>query len=233
MTKPYRIILIAYLILTLIGFFSPFIFFCENQLKWSLDIVKTISIFSASIMALFYFDPFGIRKSNVQKQHENVMEVLEYLFQQKLRIVTQSNHPDIKWQNQVYYQHLTLIEIKKTLTNKEHKIFIDFPILIELNSFIDENEKIIDLKNSLYTPKKISEKMNFLSFNSAARTSNEYENHSVVHWGHIKKELRINDELNGEQMTLRNLLTQYHHLIDECIIWLNKNSFSIESLNIK
>ena len=67
MTKSHKRVLILYLLIIVVGILTPYLFRWDDKLKWSLDIARTISIISASILALFYFDPFGIRKNNLAK----------------------------------------------------------------------------------------------------------------------------------------------------------------------
>src|ERR1700754_4591597 len=101
MTTIHKKILTLYLLTILVGAIVPFLLPWEDKLKWSLDIVKTISILSASILALFYFDPYEIRKNNLAKQHENVIQILEKTFTQRILAETESSVPKLK----VFSQH--------------------------------------------------------------------------------------------------------------------------------
>lgn len=115
------------------------------------------------------------------------------------------------------------------------KEYLDYPVLLNLENFSEQTNELIELKNSLFTPKSISEKMFFLEFNIASQTGKMYENFSIVTWGgvHNIDQDKLYDRINDKELTLRLLFQNYRGLINECISWLETNSFSTKQLNIK
>lgn len=234
MTKKHKIILTFYLLTILAGTLIPFIFCWEEKLKWSLDIARTISIISASILALFYFDPFGIRKSNLAKQHENVIAILEKTFTQRIWADTESSKPNSI--PKIISQHfMTTKHLKFIFKDDSAKEYINYPVLLNLENFIDQTKELTELKNSIFTPKSISAKMKFLEFYSVSRTGNKYESFSIVTWGGglEKDQDKLYDQINNEKLTLKVIFEKYQDLINESINWLETNSFSTKQLNVK
>lgn len=234
MTKTYKRILIIYLLIILVGTLIPFLFCWEEKLKWSLDIARTISIISASILALFYFDPFGIRKGNLAKQHENVIQILEKVFTQRILAEIESSNPSsiqrMFSQNFMTKRHLEFI-FKDDPANE----YLNYPILLDIDNFIDQTKELTELKNSIFTPRSISEKMSFLEFFSVSRTGNKHESFAIVTWGggQNKDRDKLFDQINQQTLTLEHVFRNYQDLIEECINWLETNSFSTKQLNVK
>lgn len=234
MTKTHKRILIFYLLIIAVGFVLPFLLCWDQKLKWSLDIAKTISILSASILALFYFDPFGIRKSNLAKQHDNVIQILEKTFTQRILADTESSEPNKP--SKMFSQHfMTTKHLDFIMTDNLASEYLNYPILLNLENFIEQTKDLVELKNSLFTPKAVSEKMAFLEFSSASRTREEYESYSIVTWGggQNKDKDKLCDQVNNEKLTMKELFKNYQNLIKECVSWLEANSFSVKHLNIK
>ena len=234
MTRTHKKILILYLLTISVGAAIPFLLCWDDRLKWSLDISRTISILSASILALFYFDPFGIRKSNLAKQHENVIQILEKTFTQRILANSESSNPKFP---KMFSQHfMTTKHLEFILTDSFASEYLTYPVLFNIENFIEQTKELVELKNSLFTPKIVSEKMKFLEFSSAIRTGkNEYESFSIVTWGGGQnKDLdKLCDQLNNEKLTLKELFKNYQNMINECVSWLETNSFSTKHLNIK
>lgn len=234
MTKTHKITLIFYLLTIIAGALIPFVFCWEEKLKWSLDIARTISIISASILALFYFDPFGIRKSNIAKQHENVITILEKTFAQRILAETESSKPNSI--PKMFSQHfMTTKHLKFTFKDGLTKEYLNYPVLLNIENFIEQTKELTELKNSIFTPKSISEKMSFLEFYSASKSGNKYESFSIVTFGSglEKDQNKLYDQINNEKLTLKVLFENYQNLINECISWLEINSFSTNQLNVK
>lgn len=234
MTKTHKTILLLYLLTVLAGILIPLGFCWDEKLKWSLDIARTISIISASILALFYFDPFGIRKSNLAKQHENVIQILEKTFTQRIIAETVSTNPNSI--SKMLSQHfMTTRHLKFIFKDERAKDYLNFPVLLNLENFIEKTKELTELKNSIFTPKSISTKMTFLEFYIASRTGNKYESFSIVTWGggQEKDQDKLCDQINNENLTLKVLFENYQYLINECINWLETNSFSTKQLNVK
>jgi len=235
MTKKHKRILGLYLLIIAVGFAMPFLLCWEEQLKWSLDIARTISILSASVLALFYFDPFGIRKNNLAKQHDNVIQILEVIFAQRILAETESSEPNKP--SKMFSQHFMTTKHLDFILSDEFASshYLTYPILLNLENFTEETKELVELKNSLFTPKVISEKMAFLEFWSASRTEGEYDSFSIVSWGVRQNQDRdkLYDEVNNEKITLKELFSHYQSVTKECVSWLESNSFSVKHLNIK
>lgn len=234
MTKTHKIILIFYILTIISGALIPFVFCWEEKLKWSLDIARTISIISASILALFYFDPFGIRKSNLAKQHENVIAILEKTFTQRIWAETESSKSNSI--PKMYSQHfMTTKHLRFIFKDDFAKEYLNYPVLLNVENFIEQTKELTELKNSIFTPKSISEKMSFLEFNSVSRTGNKYESFSVITFGGGQEndQNKLYDQINRDKLTLKVLFENYQNLINECISWLEINSFSTKQLNVK
>ncbi len=234
MTKTHKILLIFYLLTIISLALIPFVFCWEEKLKWSLEIARTISIISASILALFYFDPFGIRKSNLAKQHENVIAILEKTFSQRIWAETEfselSSTPKKLSQHYMTTKHLRFI-----FKDDFAKEYLNYPVLLNIANCIEQTKELTELKNSIFTPKSISTKMSFLEFYSASRTKNKYESFSVITFGDLQEidQNKLYDQINSDILTLKVLFENYQNLINECIRWLETNSFSIKQLNVK
>jgi len=234
MTKTHKIIFILYLLTILAGTLIPLVFCWDEKLKWSLDIARTISIISASLLALFYFDPFGIRKSNLAKQHENVIQILEKTFTQRILANTESTKPNSI--PKMFSQHfMTTKHLKFIFKDDFAKEYLNYPVLLNVENFIEQTKELTELKNSIFTPKSISAKMTFLEFYSASKTGNKHESFSIVTWGggQEKDQEKLYDLINNEKLTLKGLFENYEDLINECINWLETNSFSTKQLNVK
>lgn len=234
MTKTHRKILILYLLTIIVGILIPYLFCWDEKLKWSLDIARTISIISASILALFYFDPFGIRKSNLAKQHDNVIQILEKTFTQRILVNTESSNPNAI--SKIFSQHfMTTKHLGYIQKDDFAKEYLDYPVLINIENFLEQTKELTELKNSLFTPKSISEKMIFLEFMMASKTGTTYMSYSIVTWGgrDNKDQEKLYDRINDKVLTLRELFKNYQELINECVLWLETNSFSTKQLNVK
>lgn len=234
MTTRHKRILVLYLLTIIVGALIPFLLCWEDKLKWSLDISRTISIISASILALFYFDPFGIRKSNLAKQHDNVIEILETVFTQRISAFSESSNPNAI--SKMFSQHfMTTRHLGYILKDDYREEYLDYIVLINLENFIEQTKELTELKNSLFTPKSISEKMIFLEFIIASSAINKHESFSTVIWGseQINDPNKLYDRINDKELTLREIFGNYQDLINECISWLETNSFSTKQLNVK
>lgn len=233
MTKTHKTILFIYILALFLGATIPYLFCWNEKLKWSLDIARTISIISASILALLYFDPFGIRKGNLAKQHDNVILILEKTFTQRLLVKIESSKPyamRMFSQNFMTTKHLEFI-----LKDDFAKEYLDYPVLLNIENFIEQTRELAELKNSLFTPKSISEKMVFLEFSMATKSKKKHDNYSIVAWGRSENNdpEKLYNVINNKELTLKELFINYQKLITECISWLEKNSFSTKQLNIK
>lgn len=221
------------MITIVIGFVIPFLFNWKENLKWSLDIIRTISIVSASILALFYFDPFGIRKANLEKQHDNVILILEKTFTQRILADVESSKPNAP---KMFAQHFMTIKNLKYIFKDNSKIeYLNYPVFINVENFVEQTMELTELKNSLFTPKSISEKMTFLEFSIATNTKKKHENYLILTWGGGKNKdfEKLYDMVNNKELTLKEILKNYEELINECLLWLETNSFSTKQLNIK
>ncbi len=234
MTITHKRILALYLLTIALGAALPFLLCWEDKLKWSLEIAKTISIISASILALLYFDPFGIRKNNLAKQHENVIQILEKTFTQRILANTESSNP--KKISKMFSQHfMTSKHLEFILSDDLAPEYLDYPVLLNLENFIEQTKELVELKNSLFTPRTVSDKMRFLEFSIASRTSEKHESFSIATWGggQNKDRDKLYDQINNEKLTLKELFKNYQGVINECVSWLETNSFSTRRLNIK
>ncbi|TRX65806.1 hypothetical protein [Carboxylicivirga sp. M1479] len=234
MTRAHKRILVLYIFTVALGIALPFLLCLDDKLKWSLDISKTISILSASILALFYFDPFGIRKSNIAKQHENVIQILENTFSQRILADTKFLNPDSKYSKMFSQHSMTKKHLEFILSDDFASEYLDYPVLMNIENFIEQTKELVKLKNSLFTPQKVSNKIKFLEFSSASRTIIEYQSFTIATWGSGQNNDldKLYDEMNNEKLTLKRLFENYFDLINECVIWLEANSFSTKHLNI-
>lgn len=235
MNKAHKTVIIFYGLIVILGASIPFILNWEEPITWTLEIINTTSILMASGLALVYFDPFEIRKGNLKRQHQNVIKILEATSSQ--RICAHSKSPDQKKYSEVHSQtFLTKQQLDFALSKKglpaEH---LDCSLLINLQNFTQENEKLVGFKNNLFTPKSISQKMNFLEFGYATQAG-KHNYFSIAIWGGFDSKVdeeKLCERLDGEATSLRIILQKYQDLIQECITWLEQNSFSTKHLNIQ
>ena len=115
------------------------------------------------------------------------------------------------------------------------KEYLNYPVLINLENFAEQTKELTELKNSIFTPKSISAKMTFLEFYIATRTGNTYESFTIVTWGgrQENEQDKLYYQINNEELALKLVFENYQDLINECINWLETNSFSTKQLNVK
>ena len=129
--------------------------------------------------------------------------------------------------------------MKKEFVNNDNNLYLediqDLKIIFELNNFISSQEDLIKLKNHLWTPVEISQKLDFLEFRSVTEIVRDITfPHIKLYWNKIEpnEEKYMFSVLNDKEYTLRDFITEYKKLILACEKWLGDNSFSKKGLNI-
>ena len=229
MNSKLKKLIILYLSIVIIGGSIPYFVIEKNPFPVSLDIIRTISILATSLIAIGYFDPFGIKKKKMEKHYENVTKILETFIGQRLIL----NH-EVK--TLIGFRQFVL---KKEFVNNDNNLYLediqDLKIIFELNNFISSQEDLIKLKNHLWTPVEISQKLDFLEFRSVTEIVRDITfPHIKLYWNKIEpnEEKYMFSVLNDKEYTLRDFITEYKKLILACEKWLGDNSFSKKGLNI-
>lgn len=236
MKNDQKKIILIYCSIISFGVAIPFIFCFKDPLHTSLDIIKTISIVATSFFALIYFDPFGLNKKRKERQYENVIKILEIIIGKRIIInVEDKNTKSLKG----FYQFfITKKNIEKVINEKDNFLneYLDKDISVDVHNFTEAQKTLIELKNNIWTPKEISNKITLFDVSSLGG-GKELSNQDIdikLQWDGVKKgEDNFVNFLNNKQVTLRKVIEQYTSIINCCETWLTKHSFSAEELNLQ
>ncbi|MEN8251729.1 MAG: hypothetical protein ABFS32_22610, partial [Bacteroidota bacterium] len=133
---------------------------------------------------------------------------------------------------------ITKSRIDYVLNNKEEFKVLDLQAEFNLNNFIEFHSDLVQLGQHIHTPKKVSKKVAFFEFCVASSSAKDYNKQSLILFGGRKftedKDAigLVNSYNNLENLTPRLFLEKYLEIINECVSWLDDNSYSIGGLNI-
>ncbi len=228
----YSILLVGLSILPFV--FSSYFTSHEKDFQRSFDIAKTIAILTGSYLAINYFDPHGIRKKRIEKQYENIAEILEILFGRKMNFISQQGEHTI-----FSYEFINKKTIQQALYDSTFSLknCLDIEMVFEKIGYTNFSENLQAISNSIFTPKIIVTSLNTIIYvNGDIKPIKQIEENMDFVSLSFKPIENRNEEfityMNYEVISLRTFFKSLEVIINDCKSWLIKNSFSLDELNL-
>ncbi len=213
-------IIILIIFISLLLFFLPF-FLSKETNENVISGINIISGFASLLtlaVALLLYNRFGIEKSLLDKQTNEVFELLENL--NKAFIFIQGNN----------------IVMRFNPTRPYHKIYESHydKMLLFSPTYMEGLGNIWKHSNNIFLPKDIAKRLNKLQIYLLAKQSDKLEDHQLrVYVPTKENEKEYFGVANNKEIIFMEFLTNWNELVEEIKSWISMNSSMKSELNLE